>query len=55
VVATLTTVSGPLPVLVSVTARGALGVSTVWLLNVSVVGDRLTAGAPAPVPVSAIA
>src|ERR1700742_3972996 len=47
----LVTVSGPLPVLVRVTVFAALVVSNPWLENVSEVGERLTPGAFAPVPV----
>jgi hypothetical protein len=36
---------------VSVTVCAGLLVSTAWLANVSDVGDKLTAGAPEPVPV----
>jgi hypothetical protein len=44
-------VSGPAPVLVSVTVCAGLAVSTAWLAKVSEVGDKLTPGALAPVPV----
>ena len=50
----LVTVKGPLPLLVSVTVLAALVVSNPWLEKVREVGDRLTPGALAPVPVSAI-
>jgi hypothetical protein len=47
----LVMVSGPVPVFVSVTVCAALEVSSAWLLKVSDPGDKLTPGAPAPVPV----
>ena len=51
VMATLEIVRAALPVLVSVTVCGELEVPTVWLLKATLVGDRLTTGAPlAPVP-----
>jgi hypothetical protein len=49
--AMLLIVSAALPVLVSVTLRAALVVPTVWLVNVSAVGFRDTAGAAAALTV----
>src|SRR5712692_2717892 len=43
--------SAALPVLVSVTVCAALVVLIVWLANVRLAGDRLTAGAAVEVPV----
>jgi hypothetical protein len=41
------------PLFVSVTVCAALVVPTVWLPNVNVVGDSVTAGTPTAVPVRA--
>lgn len=51
-VATEETVRGPVPMLVSVTGWGALGVPTPWPLKVRLVTDRLTLVAEVPVPFS---
>jgi len=43
--------STPLPVFVSVTGCAALVVLVCWLVNVRLELEKLTAGAPVPVPV----
>ncbi len=45
-------VSAPVPPLVSVTVCAELVVPTLWLLNVSEVGEGVAAGTPTPVPLS---
>jgi hypothetical protein len=45
-------VSAPVPLLVSVTVCAELVVPTLWLLNVSEVGEGVAAGTPTPVPLS---
>ena len=45
-------VSAVVPVLVNVAVCDALDVPTIWLANVKLAGDKLTAGTAAAVPVS---
>src|SRR5579864_5057318 len=50
----LVMLSAALPLLVSVTVWAALVLLTCWLANVSAAEERLTLGAPAPVPLYAV-